>query len=183
MPLQQQQAMAPAAAAAPTEQTASAWLLDIPGGLTVAVAAQDVIYVYPEAPPVFPVPQTPDHVPGVVNWQRHLVPIIDLGIYLGLPQAERPADAMQIMVLLTLGDSRLGALLLEQIPERAEVADSSQCELPAKLQAWDCLTASCFRHNTRGAVPILDLSTVFGRQLSPGGSAERLVCRDRGNAA
>ena len=177
MPLQHQQAVAP------TEQTSSAWLLDISGGLTVAVAAQDVIYVYPEAPQVFPVPQTPDHVPGVVNWQQRLVPIIDLGIYLGLPQAESHSSAIKVMVLLTLGDAKLGALALEKIPERAEVADSSQCELPANLQAWSRLALSCFMHGSRGAVPILDLNTVFGSQLSSGGSAQRVVCRDRGSAA
>jgi len=177
MPLRTQQTIAP------TEQTSSAWLLDISGGLTVAVAAQDVIYVYPDAPQVFPVPQTPDHVPGVVNWQQHLVPIIDLGIYLGLQQAESHSAAIKMMVLLTLGDSRLGAMALEQIPERAEVADSSQCELPANLQAWGSLAASCFMHNTRGAVPILDLNAVFGSKLSPGGLVERVGYRDRDNAA
>ncbi len=177
MPTQSQQAVAP------IEQTSSAWLLDISGGLTVAVAAQDVIYVYPEAPQVFPIPQTPDHVPGVVNWQRHLVPIIDLGIYLGLAQAASQTSAIKVMVLLNLGDSKLGAMALEQIPERAEVADSSQCELPANLQAWGCLAPSCFMHNTRGAVPILDLNAVFGSKLSPGGQAERMGRRDKDNAA
>lgn len=176
MPLQSQQAVAP------IEQTSSAWLLDISGGLTVAVAAQDVIYVYPEAPQVFPIPQTPGHVLGVVNWQRHLIPIIDLGIYLGLKQTESHASAIKMMVLLNLGNSRLGAMALEQIPERAEVADSSQCELPANLQAWG-LALSCFMHDTCGAVPILDLNAAFGSKLSPGGLAERMGRRDRGNAA
>jgi len=177
MPIQNQQAVAPA------EQTSSAWLFDISGGLSVAVAAQDVIYVYTEAPQVFPIPQTPDHVPGVVNWQQNLVPIIDLGIYLGLQQTERHVPVIKVMVLLNLGNSRLGAMALEQIPERAEVADSSQCELPANLQAWSCLAPSCFMHNTRGAVPILDLNAVFGSELSPSGLAERMGRRDRDNAA
>jgi len=166
MALQHQQAVAP------IEQTSSAWLLEISGGLTVAVAAQDVIYVYPEAPRVFPIPQTPAHVPGVVIWQKHLVPIIDLGIYLRLQQAEDYGRSIKMMVLLNLGDSRLGGMALEQIPERAEVADSSQCELPDNLQAWGCLAPSCFMHNTRGAVPIIDLNAVFGSKLSPGGLAE-----------
>ena len=166
MPLQSQQT------AATIEPTSSAWLLDISGGLTVAVALQDVIYVYPEAPQVFPVPQTPDHVLGVLNWQQHLVPIIDLGLYLGLQQIDSHSSVIKMMVLLNLGDSKLGALVLEQIPERADVADSSQCELPASLQAWGCLAPSCFMHNTRGAVPILDLKAVFGSELSPGGLAE-----------
>lgn len=166
MPLQTQQAVAP------IEQTSSAWLLDISGGLTVAVALQDVIYVYPDEPQVFPVPQTPDHVPGVVSWQQHLVPIIDLGIYLGLQQADSHGSVIKMMVLLNLGGSRLGAMALEKIPERVEVADSSQCELPVNLQAWACLAPSCFMHNTRGAVPILDLNAVFGGKLSSGGLVE-----------
>ena len=166
MPLQSEQA------AATIEQTLPAWLLDISGGLTVAVALQDVIYLYPEAPQVFPVPQTPDHVLGVLNWQQHLVPIVDLGLYLGLQEMDSYSPDNKMMVLLNFGDSRLGALVLEQIPERTDVADSSQCELPAGLQAWGCLAPSCFMHNTRGAVPILDLNAVFGSELSPDRLAE-----------
>ena len=147
------------------EQTSSAWLLDVADGLAVAVAEQDVIYVFPELPAVFPIPQTSAHVLGVLTWQQYLVPVIDLAVYLGIKPAVSAADDLQVMVLLNLGDSRLGAIALEQIPERADVADSSQCELPANLRAWNALAPSCFMHKGRGAVPILDLNAVYGDDL------------------
>ena len=147
------------------EQTSSAWLLDIAEGLAVAVAEQDVIYVFPEVPIVFPIPQTPAHVSGVLSWQQHLVPVIDLAVYLNRMPVDNVSAGMNVMVLLNLGNSRLGALALQQIPERADVADSSQCQLPANLRAWNGLAPSCFMHKARGVVPILDLSVVFGGGL------------------
>ncbi|OUS14859.1 hypothetical protein A9Q88_13800 [Gammaproteobacteria bacterium 50_400_T64] len=147
------------------EDTSPAWLLDISGGLTVAVAAQDVIYVFPQVPQVVPVPQTPDHVTGVLVWQQRLVPAIDLGMYLDLKQTANDEIQAEVMVLVALAGSKLGALVLRQIPERVDVADSRQCDLPPVLHGWDCLAPSCFMHEVRGVVPILDLNTVFGRNL------------------
>ncbi len=148
------------------EQTSPAWLLSITGGLTVAVAEQDVIYVFPEVPEVFPIPQTPAHVSGVLTWQQQLVPVIDLGVYQAAEQVDSASVRIKVTVLLALADSKLAAMELEQIPERAEVADSSQCELPASLHVWDRLASSCFMHKTHGAVPILDLNLAFGGRLS-----------------
>ncbi|OUS13716.1 hypothetical protein A9Q89_01720 [Gammaproteobacteria bacterium 53_120_T64] len=130
--------------------------------MKVSVAASDVIYIYPELPPVFAIPQTPAHVLGVLNWQQSLVPVIDLGRHWGLQSEPNCAASQSVMVLLMLADTRLGAMALEQIPERVMVADSSQCELPASLEPWQALTASCFMDASHGAVPILDLNAVFG---------------------
>lgn len=149
--------------AASEQESSSAWLLDLPSGHPVAVAERDIIYIFTELATIFPIPQTPAHVSGVLIWQQRLVPLIDLGVYLRGTFPPELNREYGVMVLLALPGAKLGALVLKHIPERVEVFDSQQCELPTSSSVhWDSIALSCFRHETRGEVPILNLSAVFG---------------------
>ncbi|MEM7727791.1 MAG: chemotaxis protein CheW [Pseudomonadota bacterium] len=64
--------------------------------------------------PATPLPDTPDHVLGVVNLRGAVLPIIDLAVRFGLPAAE-PNERSIIMI--TQVDGRMTGLLADSVSD------------------------------------------------------------------
>jgi chemotaxis signal transduction protein len=154
-----------------TARNSAAWLLHLEKGLHAAIGLREMLYVMPDHPVIHPVPRAPAHAPGVVMWQQHLVPLIDLNVCLAHTAEVGAQKLVGIVACATASDgdvkTALGALLMSGPPERIEVSDTQACGLPDTPAGWRAIAASCFRHPLHGAVPILDLPAI----LSPAQAA------------
>jgi chemotaxis signal transduction protein len=148
-----------------TARTSAGWLLYLNGGLHAAIGLREMLYVLPEQPVIYPVPRAPAYAPGVVMWQQHLVPLIDLNVCLAGTAQVGAQKLVGIVACATAGaadvKTALGALLMSQAPEQIQVSDTQACALPEAPATWRAISASCFRHPLHGPVPILDLPTIL----------------------
>jgi chemotaxis signal transduction protein len=151
-----------------TAASCPGWLLYLNGGLRAAIGLREMLYVLPDQPVIYPVPRAPAYAPGVVMWQQHLVPLIDLNRCLAETAEVRAQNLVGIVACATANGSdtrtALGALLMSRAPERIQVSDTQACALPEAPANWRAISASCFRHPLHGPVPILDLPAI----LAPG---------------
>jgi chemotaxis signal transduction protein len=150
--------------------SSNGWLLYLNGGLRAAIGLRQMLYVLPEEPTTYTVPKTPAHAARVLVWQEHLVPLIDLHVYLygggQLGSGASNSQAMVGVVACAMGsesESRtaFGAFLMSRAPDRIQVSDSQACALPDELATWVAVAASCFRHPLLGPVPVLDLPAIL----------------------
>ncbi len=94
------------------------------GGVDYALPAKDVLHLESYSPPT-KVPGAPDHVAGLLQIRRRVVPVVDLRARFGLPKAEPTLDSR--VVVVQEGERAVGLL-----------ADSAREVLtipPAQLQA------------------------------------------------
>jgi chemotaxis signal transduction protein len=148
-----------------TARTCPGWLLYLNGGLHAAIGLREMLYVLPDQPVIYPVPRAPAYTPGVVAWQQHLVPLIDLHGCLAGTAEVGGQNLVGIVACATAGDADVktafGALLMSRAPERIQVSDTQACALPEAPATWRAISASCFRHPVHGPVPILDLPAIL----------------------
>ncbi len=146
-------------------RSAAAWLLDFGGGKRAAVGERELqeVLVRPDLTP------RPDQAPavlqGTLRWRDMNVPVLDLGLALGLRGAtaggwvtiaafrERPDAAV-----------RFGALVLAAAPVLTRVSDDMGCSLPEdclrEYLVWSYLGLSCFKQQET-VIPILALERLF----------------------
>jgi hypothetical protein len=146
------------------------WLLYLNGGMRAAIGLRQMLYVLPDEPTTYTVPKTPAHAARVLVWQGHLVPLIDLHVYLcgGGRFGSGPSNsqAMVGIVACAIGSesessTTFGAFVMSRAPDRIQVSDSQACGLPDELATWAPIAASCFRHPLLGPVPVLDLPAIL----------------------
>ena len=143
------------------------WLLHLNGGLCAAIGLRQMLYVIPDEPATYAVPKTPPHAARVLVWQEHLVPLIDLNVYLnGGGSGASNSQTLVGIVACASGfepqsSAIFGAFLMSRAPDRIQVSDSQACPLPDPLASWAPIAASCFRHPEHGPVPILDLPAIL----------------------
>ena len=78
---------------------------------------------------ITPVPQMPEHVRGVINLRGNVIPVIDLGIKLGLPKTE-PTERTCVIVLdikSDVGENTFLGIAVEAVEEVLNI-DSDQIE-------------------------------------------------------
>lgn len=146
----------------------AAWIMEFSNGSQAAVGDLELVHVLPEAPDCFPLPGRPDYCHQVFLWEHQLVPLFDPGAYPdGAPPGESGAAYFGIVRYRPGGSGRpsFGALALQGIPRRVEVADDLACALPDHLSAWWRLVISCFMHDGQ-PVPVLDIARIFDAPLS-----------------
>ncbi len=74
------------------------------------------------------VPQTPDFMCGVINLRGHVVPVVDLRLKFGMPQAEKTVNTCIIIVEVAVdGDSTVLGALADSVQEVLEL-ESDQIE-------------------------------------------------------
>jgi chemotaxis signal transduction protein len=146
------------------------WLLYLNGGLRAAIGLRQMLYVLPDEPATYTVPKSPAYATRVLDWQGHLVPLIDLHVYLygggQLGSGAANSQAMVGVVACAMGSesescTAFGAFLMSRAPDRIQVSDSQACALPDELATWVAVAASCFRHPLLGPVPVLDLPAIL----------------------
>lgn len=141
-----------------------AWLLELDGGRFAAVGELEMVHVMPQSAALFTIPETPAYCCRIVAFDGALVPVMNLGARIGVA-ADSAASADAYFGICCYEDERhaahYGALSLARAPLRVQVDDAQACPLPEDEPGWRRFAVSCFDHPGDGAVPILDLATVF----------------------
>jgi hypothetical protein len=140
-----------------------AWVLDLGGERRLAVALRQQLQLMHD-PSTQLLAFAPPAANRLVLWNGQCVPVIDFGAWeLGAP-TPRPGQP-GLLGIYACGEGRhdaprFGALWLAAPPVRVEVDDADACELPPRHAHWHAV--ACFRDPRFGAVPIVDLSRIFG---------------------
>jgi hypothetical protein len=146
------------------EPRAPARLLEYKRGCFVAFPAHATIALI-DNPAVVSVPGAPYYCLGLMAWQGHQLPLLDLNTLLrAYPDPETP-PAGHVLVLAYQSAPgqplRYGAVCAPWLVRMVDVVDSQQCELPDDSDLWPWISLACFDHEGR-AVPVLDTGRVFG---------------------
>lgn len=138
---------------------ASGWRLDFDEGAHAVIGQGSLIRLL-HAPRLYEVPCTPAYCRHVISWERGLLPLFDLGVWLRGQPRETPSC---IGIVAFRGDDRelqFGALALLVPPRRIDVDDAWGCALPETEARWRAICCSCFEMEER-PYPILDLRRLF----------------------
>ncbi|GAB7081622.1 chemotaxis protein CheW [Megalodesulfovibrio paquesii] len=132
------------------------------------------------------IPHTPDYMRGVVNVRGSAVPVVDLRLKFGLPEAERTLNTRIVILEVPRGDgvAATGAIA-DSVKEVLEVEISS-IDPPPRMGTGvktDFIRGIC-RHNERFLL-ILDVSKIFSSDeiLSLDGLEARETPQADGEAA
>lgn len=125
-----------------------------------------------EQPQLVPVPGMPHFCRGLLAWQGRRLPLVDLQAYLEPPEATQPASVPAHVLIVAYQVARgcpieYGAICAPFLLRMIEVADSQQCELPARDPRWTGIAISCLVHQGQ-VIPVIDPARIFHRPDSSG---------------
>ncbi len=117
---------------------------------------------------ITPVPQMPEHVRGVINLRGKVIPVIDLGIKLALPEA-KANDKTCVIVLdikSEMGDNTLLGIVVDAVEEVINV-DAEQIE-PSPDFGTEISRDGCIGIATRkdGLMTLLDIEKIVSNEIS-----------------
>lgn len=144
----------------------TAWLLELGGGLRVAVGELELVHVLPAPQNAYLVGGAPAYCRHVLLWENEVVPILDLASWLGV-ERDAKRSYCAIVRYRTGGGRELGfgSVLTGAVPKRIDVDDEQACDPPQEgTAAWRAVAIGCFEQEGR-RVPILDLPHVFSDAL------------------
>jgi len=143
-----------------------AWMIGLRGGHKAAVGELELMHVLPDSPELYSVLKAPSHCRQVFLWEGHMLPVLDLSLWLG----EAPDDGVDAHLGVFRyrpgrGEAlHYGSLIIEGAPRQVLVNDGHACELPADRDAWRQVAHACFDY-AGDAVPVLNLPRIFGHPL------------------
>ena len=76
---------------------------------------------------ITPIPNSPTYIKGVLNMRGVIVPVIDLRLLFGLPEAER--DAFTVIIVINVG-GRLAGLVVDAVSDVINIGAEQQCAAP-----------------------------------------------------
>lgn len=76
---------------------------------------------------ITPIPNSPSYMKGVLNLRGVIVPVIDLRQRFGIPQAER--DAFTVIIVVNIG-GRLAGIVVDAVSDVINVGREQQCMAP-----------------------------------------------------
>ena len=118
-----------------------------------------------EQPQVIEVPGAPYYSAGMMRWQGHWLPVLDLCALLSAyRKAGTPALRHALVVAYQTAPGQPiehGAIAAASLPQTLQVSDEQQCELPSDSDLWGLIATSCFGH-AGTAVPIVHTGKLFG---------------------
>ena len=107
------------------------------------------------------------------------MPLMNLALRLTGPLRSGEADRQLIAITAFQGYQggvpRYGALTLSSPPIPIRVNDVDGCELQGPWLCWPHLAIACFEHPGCGAVPVLNLGTMFS---TPAGGIDERTAKD-----
>jgi len=144
---------------------ATAWLLDLGGGLHAAVGEREMLHLLPDPPTLYRIPQSPPYCCKVLLWEGEILPLMELARRIPVREVVR-TEGRGLIAIIAFQEqpgaaSRHGALLLNAPPVRIRVGDAQACALPEPASVWRRLAIACFEQAGRGPVPVLDLARLF----------------------
>jgi len=74
-----------------------------------------------------PIPNSPPYVKGVLNLRGVIVPVFDLRLRFGLPETER--DAFTVIIMVNI-DGRLAGIVVDSVSDVINVSAEQQCTAP-----------------------------------------------------
>ncbi|MCR4346005.1 MAG: chemotaxis protein CheW [Sulfuricaulis sp.] len=77
---------------------------------------------------ITPIPNSPVYVKGVLNLRGVIVPVIDLRLRFGLPEAER--DVFTVIIVANV-NGRLAGIVVDAVSDVINVSAEQLCEAPA----------------------------------------------------
>ena len=75
-----------------------------------------------------PIPNSPRYVKGVLNLRGVIVPVFDLRLRFGLPEAAR--DAFTVIIVVNIG-GRLAGIVVDAVSDVINIGAEQQCAAPA----------------------------------------------------
>jgi len=113
------------------------------------------------------VPQMPDYVRGVINLRGKIIPVIDLRLRFGFPEADTTALSCIIVVQVKLPDSRATqmGLVVDGVEEVISIAATDIEETPdfGAQVSTECILGMA---KIKGVVKaLLDIDKVIGREM------------------
>ena len=76
---------------------------------------------------ITPIPNSPPYMRGVLNLRGVIVPVIDLRLRFGLPEIER--DAFTVIIVVNIG-GRLAGIVVDAVSDVINVGADQQCATP-----------------------------------------------------
>ena len=77
---------------------------------------------------VTPIPNSPAYVKGVLNLRGVIVPVIDLRLRFGLPEAER--DVFTVIIVANV-NGRLAGIVVDAVSDVVNIGAGQLCDVPA----------------------------------------------------
>jgi len=111
------------------------------------------------------VPRTPDFMKGVINLRGSVVPVVDMRLKFGLPEAEKTVDTCIIVLEVEMeGEVAVIGAIADSVKEVFEL-ESSQIEPPPRLGTrFDTEFISGMGKYKDDFIIILDVNRVFSNQ-------------------
>lgn len=144
-------------------QDSNAWMVGFRGGHRAAVGELELVHVLPDSPKLFPVLKAPLHCRQVFLWERNVLPVFDLSLWLG-EEPDDGDDAHLGVFRYRPGPGEplhYGSLIIEGAPRQVLVNDSQASDLPGDGDSWRQVASACFDYGGR-PVPVLNLPRIFG---------------------
>lgn len=142
---------------------AAARLIEYASGSYVALPPHTTLEII-EHPAIVNVPGAAYYAFGMLAWQGHYLPVIDVHTLLQ-SYRDTPISAPRYALVLAYQRApgspiEYGALGLDTLPQTIEVGDEAWRELPTCSDIWPLLSLSCFQHK-KAIVPILDTAKLL----------------------
>ena len=111
------------------------------------------------------VPRTPDFMKGVINLRGSVVPVVDMRLKFGLPEAEKGVDTCVIVLEVVLdGEVTIIGAIADSVKEVFELG-SIDIEPPPRLGTrFDTAFISGMGKHNDGFIIILDVNKVFSTE-------------------
>ena len=138
-----------------------AWRLDFGAGMRAAVAFEQQIQLFHDAP-LQDLAFAPQGASQVLLWQGLCVPVVDM-----VQQRSVRHPGQNALVGLYATSDGVGALHLVGPSVKVQIQDGQCCELPDGQTNWRGLALACYWDAEYGATPIIDLGRVFAQQRLP----------------
>jgi len=140
-------------------QTTDAWLLEC-GSARVLISVTNMQHVV-EASQMFHVPMMPAHCNRAMVWQQHVIPVINIAMWLKEPISAFPYSCIIGWQDIERGTEH-GALVASAFPQRIKVHDADCIVPPSDIaERWQ-QCALCFVQLEGDVIPVIDPARLFG---------------------
>ncbi len=111
---------------------------------------------------ITPIPNTPNHIKGVMNLRGTVIPVVDLRIKFGLADAE--VNRFTVVIVVTVGDRVVG-LVVDAVSDVLDVAASELVPAPEMGAGVDTSFLTGMAKSEDRLISLLAIERVVGEQV------------------